>query len=77
MRKILFTVLGLAAAITMSAQKYESQRPAESERLFKSEAIELKIAEITQKLANPVESPRIFGPIKLPSSCCKNRIKSK
>jgi hypothetical protein len=53
MKKILFTVLGLAAAITMSAQKYESQRPAENERLFKSEAIELKINEITQKLANP------------------------
>ena len=53
MKKFLFTVLALAAAVTMSAQKYESQRPAENERLFKSEIIELKIVEITQKLTNP------------------------
>ena len=29
MKKILFVILGLAAALTMSAKKYESQRPAE------------------------------------------------
>ncbi|MBQ2966130.1 MAG: glycoside hydrolase family 125 protein [Bacteroidales bacterium] len=53
MKKIIITVIALTAALTMSAQKYESQRPAENERLFKSEIIELKIVEITQKLTNP------------------------
>ena len=33
------------------------------------------IAKITQKLDKPVESPKILGPIKLPSNCCKNSIK--
>jgi meiotically up-regulated gene 157 (Mug157) protein len=53
MKKILFVILGLAAALTMSAKKYESQRPAEKDRLFTSEIIELKIIEITNKLTNP------------------------
>ena len=33
------------------------------------------IAKITQKDESPVESPRIFGPIMLPSTCCKISIK--
>lgn len=53
MKKILFTLLSLGMAATMSAQKYESQRPAEADRLFRSEVIEMKIEEITQKLVNP------------------------
>lgn len=53
MMKILFTVFALASAVTLSAQKYESQRPSEEDRLFKSEAVEQKILEITQKLTNP------------------------
>jgi meiotically up-regulated gene 157 (Mug157) protein len=41
---------GLPAA---TAQDYVSRRPAEAERLFVSEAVEAKIAEVTGKLTNP------------------------
>ena len=53
MKKNLLILFGLAAALTMSAQNYESRRPAEQDRLFKSDVIELKIKEITNKLTNP------------------------
>ena len=53
MKKIFLTALGLAAFLTMSAQEYVCQRPAEKDRLFKSETIEKKIDEITAKLVNP------------------------
>ena len=45
MKKIFLTALGLAAFLTMSAQEYVCQRPAEKDRLFKSETIEKKIDE--------------------------------
>ena len=35
------------------AQKFESQRPAEAERLFTSQAVEKKIVEVTDQLTNP------------------------
>ena len=53
MKKILFTVFGLAVTMLMSAQDYVCQRPAEKDRLFTSEAVENKIDEITAKLVNP------------------------
>ena len=31
------------------------------------------MAKITQKPANPVDSPNIFGPMMFPSTCCKTR----
>ena len=34
------------------------------------------IAKITQNPEIPVESPKIFGPITFPSSCCRKRIKN-
>ena len=34
-----------------------------------------KIANMTQKLARPLVSPRIFGPKILPSNCCKPKIR--
>ena len=35
-----------------------------------------RMANSTQKLDRPVELPRILGPMMLPSSCCKIRMKS-
>lgn len=40
-------------AAALSAQDYKCQRPAEEDRLFTSDVIEAKIAEITAKLVNP------------------------
>ena len=34
-----------------------------------------RIANNTQKEDNPVVSPKIFGPIIFPSTCCKIKIK--
>ena len=36
-----------------------------------------KMENSTQKLDSPVESPKIFGPKKFPSTCCSTRIKIK
>ena len=45
--------MALTAVFTASAQNYPSQRPAERDRLFRSTAVEAKIAEVTAKLTNP------------------------
>jgi len=42
-----------AMATAVSAQEYVCRRPAESDRLFVSEAVEAKIAEVRQLLTNP------------------------
>ena len=34
-----------------------------------------RMATTTQKLEMPVDSPRIFGPMTLPSSCCRRIMK--
>ena len=44
---------GIAGTITLSAQDYECQRPAPQDRLFHSEAVEAKIAEVQELLTNP------------------------
>ena len=52
--KKLITVLMISvmAAVSVNAKNYTSQRPAESDRLFKSAAVEAKIAEVTKMLSN-------------------------
>ena len=52
--KKLITLLMISAmaAICVNARNYPSQRPAESDRLFKSPAVEAKIAEVTKMLTN-------------------------
>lgn len=55
MTRLLTTVFGLsiASAIALSAQEYKCQRPAEENRLFRSEAVERKIDEVQALLTNP------------------------
>ena len=55
MNRLLTTVFGLsiASAIALSAQEYKCQRPAEENRLFRSEAVERKIDEVQALLINP------------------------
>ena len=55
MNRLLTTVFGLsiASAIALSAQEYKCQRPAEENRLFRSEAVERKIDEVQALLTNP------------------------
>lgn len=53
MKKILLIVLGLSMVFAASAQKYKCQRPDPKDRLFISDVIDGKIAEITSKLTNP------------------------
>ena len=52
--KKLITLLMISAmaAVCVNARNYPSQRPAESDRLFKSPAVEAKIAEVTKMLTN-------------------------
>ena len=52
--KKLITLLMISAmaAVCVNAKNYPSQRPAESDRLFKSAAVEAKIAEVTKMLTN-------------------------
>lgn len=52
MRKVFITITALSLCTGLYAQQYVSQRPAESERLFKSEAVEKKIVEVTEQLTN-------------------------
>jgi hypothetical protein len=53
MRRILTILVALTAVISAYAQNYPSQRPAERDRLFRSTAVEAKIAEVTSLLTNP------------------------
>lgn len=53
MKRLCLTVIAAIACIAASAQSYESQRPAPADRLFHSDAVEAKIAEITGQLTNP------------------------
>ncbi len=50
---IVLVLLMQPAFFLCQAQKFESQRPKESERLFTSPAVEAKIIEVTQILKNP------------------------
>ena len=55
MQKLILPILcaGIAGTMTLSAQEYKCQRPAEEDRLFRSEAVEAKIAEVQELLTNP------------------------
>ena len=52
MKKIFLALTAILATAPAFAQGYVSQRPAEAERLFRSEAVENKIAEVTAMLTN-------------------------
>ena len=55
MKKKLLTAtsIALGVSLTASAQTFESRRPAEGDRLFTSEKIELVIDDVTLQLTNP------------------------
>ena len=53
MKKTLILVLGLTAALAMSAQDYVSRRPAKENRLFTSDVVEFKLNEVASLLTNP------------------------
>ena len=55
MKKIhlLTAILALSFSVALSAQTYQSRRPAEGERLFSSTKIESVIDDVTSKLTNP------------------------
>lgn len=53
MKRTCLFVLAALICIGASAQSYESQRPEPADRLFKSEAVEAKIAEVISQLTNP------------------------
>ena len=53
MLRITATALALCVGLSACAQKYPDQRPAPEKRLFVSEAVEAKIAEVAPQLTNP------------------------
>ena len=48
-----FLCAGVAGTLNLSAQEYKSQRPAEEDRLFRSESVEARIIEVCDLLRNP------------------------
>jgi len=46
-------ILGVLVPFLCCAQPYQSRRPEEKDRLFRSEAVEAKIREVTAQLTNP------------------------
>lgn len=53
MNRLILTLLGAGMATMLPAQEYVSQRPAEEDRLFRSEAVEKTISEVQAMLTNP------------------------
>ncbi len=53
MKKTITTAALCVVCLVASAQGYESKRPAPQDRLFTSQAVEAKIAEVTSQLTNP------------------------
>lgn len=53
MKRTILSVLAMLTCMTAFSQNYESKRPAPADRLFRSEAVEAKIDEITSQLTNP------------------------
>ncbi len=53
MLRVTVTALLLGASLSACAQKYPDQRPAQQDRLFVSQAVEAKIAEVAPQLQNP------------------------
>lgn len=52
-RHIILTAAALFGAAAAFSQPYESQRPAEGDRLFHSDAVEAKIEQVSASLTNP------------------------
>ena len=53
MKKTSVSILLGLVALSACAQKYPDQRPAPQDRLFVSEAVEAKIAQVAPQLTNP------------------------
>ena len=53
MLRVTVSALALCIGLSACAQKYPDQRPAPEKRLFVSEAVEAKIAEVAPQLTNP------------------------
>jgi len=53
MKRLYLSLLAASIVSGLNAQNYQSNRPAEAERLFHSSAVEAKIAEVTSMLTNP------------------------
>lgn len=53
MKSTILSILALTIVTAMSAQTYESKRPAQEDRLFTSQVVEYKIHEVASQLTNP------------------------
>ena len=53
MKNTFVIIFALTLSAVLSAQSYESKRPPVEDRLFTSNAVELKIQEVASQLTNP------------------------
>lgn len=53
MKNLIASVVAFVSLISLSAQTYESRRPLEKDRLFVSEVVEKKVAEVASQLTDP------------------------
>ena len=53
MKYTILSIIALTIVTALSAQTYESQRPAQEERLFTSQVVEQKLNEVASQLTNP------------------------
>lgn len=53
MKYSILTIFALTIVTALSAQTYESRRPAQEERLFTSQVVEQKLNEVASQLTNP------------------------
>ena len=53
MKNLIASVVALVSLTSLSAQTYESRRPLEKDRLFVSEVVEKKVAEVASQLTGP------------------------
>lgn len=53
MKKLIFAIAAMSLTLSALAADYESKRPKPEDRLFTSQAVEAKIAEVTKMLTNP------------------------
>ena len=53
MKNLIASVVALVSLTSLSAQTYESRRPLEKDRLFVSEVVEKKVAEVASQLTDP------------------------
>lgn len=53
MKSTILSIVALTIVTALSAQTYESKRPAEADRLFTSKVVEFKLQEVAAQLTNP------------------------